>query len=468
MHITISCMDANGKINDNTIKAAMNASSVTLQTDMPAFKKYNIEYSTLDDIYSTAPDFDELVERSTDKLLLDDSLFIVLGDICSNRIAAELVRRVRNSGGSVSVIPFGDSALCTAFEAGFSDSTFGVSIFTVSSFSNVCDTDNTLVINEIDTRLCASELKLRLSKYYGDDFQLLLVDTRYKKGKKIPLCSLDCEGSYGYYTSIVLPSCANKSKLRYTFFDLVSIMDKLRSPGGCPWDREQTHESLKRYLIEEGYEVLEAIDEGDTEALYDELGDVLLQVVFHARIGEQSGEFDISDVTTAVCSKMISRHSHIFGDAVADTPEEVVQNWEQLKKAEKGQQSHAEVLLGVPKNMPALMRSEKVQAKAARAGMEFPGIADAVEKLKEELYELEQSISGNGCVEEECGDLLFSAVNISRLAGIEPETALQKAVDKFIKRFEMAERIALQKDIDMNTCGTEMLNDIWDKAKKQL
>lgn len=465
MHITIAGMDANGQISGRVLKAAKAAGSVVLQTDInSAFSKHGIEYETLDSFYESASDFDELIEKSAEFMLRDELLFITLGDVPSNRIAAQLVRYVIAQGGGVSVIPGGDPALCMAFEEGFADALSGVLTYTAASFQRVCDTDSALVINEIDTRYAASELKLTLSKYYDNMHNILLSDIKGSKKKKIPLSMLDCEQSYGYYTSIVIPPWALENKRRYTFFDLVSVMDRLRSKDGCPWDRQQTHASLKRYLVEESYEVIEAIDADDMDALYDELGDVLLQVVFHAKIAEQRGEFGLSDVTTAICSKMISRHTHIFGSDKAETPEAVIKNWEQIKKDEKGQQTQSEVLLGVPKSMPALMRSEKVQAKAARYGMEFEDIAGAIDKLKEETAEVEQSL-GSDTLAEECGDMLFSAVNVSRLAGIEPETALQAATDKFIARFARAEAYASERGIDMRKCGIDELNRIWDAAK---
>ncbi len=465
MNITIASMDANGEVSDKVLAAAKAAARVVLQTDItPVFKENGITYESLDAIYESSTDYDELIKKSAEVLLYDGLIFIVLVDIPGNRIAANLVKQVRDKGGNVTVIPGGDAALCLAFEEGFADSVNGVSIYNAASFDKLTDTDVTLVINEIDNKLAASELKLKLSKYYDDMHFIMFSDTRGKIKKKIPLSMLDCEQSYGYYTSIVAPPGALESKGRYTFSDLVAIMDRLRAKSGCPWDKEQTHESLKRYLVEESYEVIEAIDEGDMEALCDELGDVLLQVAFHAKIAGQCGEFDISDVTTAICSKMISRHTHIFGEDVADTPEAVLKNWDQIKKAEKGHQTQAEVLRNVPKSMPALMRSEKVQSKAARSGMDFSGVEGAISKLKEEIAEVEQSLNKE-TIAEECGDLLFSAVNVARLAGIEPETALQKAVDKFISRFEAAENFAGMRNIDMKTCSPAELDEIWDYAK---
>lgn len=460
-------MNANGYIHEDVLKAARGASAVLLQTKLGhALDDEGIAYESLDAVYETAMDFDELADAACEKLTQDGTLFIVLGDICSNTMAARAVKRIRDAGGRISVIPVGEPALCAAFAAGAADGTRGVTTFSASSLTDIGDTNTVVVIDEIDTRFKASDVKLKLARFYNDEHSVFLADTRSLDGKIIPLCLLDAEPSYGYYTSVVLPSCSLEQKGRYTFADLVAVMEKLRSRTGCPWDKEQTHESLKRYLVEESYEVLEAIDDNDTNALYDELGDVLLQVVFHARIAQQQGEFDISDVTTAICSKMISRHTHIFGNVVAKSPSDVINNWENIKKGEKGQQTQTEVLQGVPKSMPALMRSGKVQHKAAHVGFDFTDVKQAFDKMLEEIDEVRQSDASS--LAEECGDLLFSAVNVVRLLGIEPETALQKATDKFIARFAVVERIAGEENVDMRSCGIEKLDELWDKAKLQI
>ncbi len=464
MHITIAGMGPDGYISDKVLSAAKGASAVVLQTSRVGTPPLDIEYGTLDDIYEAADDFDTLTDSACEFLMRDKLLFVSLGDFCHNRIAAALVRRVLETGGTVSAIPYGDPALSAAFASGLLNSSSGVCIHAAASFTRVSDTSVTLVINEIDSRYLASDLKLKLAGSYGDEYPVFLVDTCSGKGENILLCQLDGAPSYGYYTSVVIVPCQIVHKSRFLFSDLVDVMAKLRSRSGCPWDKAQTHASLKRYLIEEGYEVLEAIDDDDMDALYDELGDVLLQVVFHARIGEQQGEFDINDVTTAICRKMISRHTHIFGDAVADTPQDVVNNWEQIKKDERGQQSQTEVLKSVPKSMPALMRSSKVQHKAAHVGFDFPDAAQAMDKLREEMAEVTAETDKDAQAEE-CGDMLFAAVNVVRLLGTEPETALQKATDKFIARFALVERIAAERNVDMQQCGIDMLDSLWDEAK---
>ena len=207
----------------------------------------------------------------------------------------------------------------------------------------------------------------------------------------------------------------------------------LRSPEGCPWDREQSHQSLKQYLIEETYEVLEAINLDDMDKLAEELGDVLLQVVFHAQIAKEHGEFSINDVITGICRKMINRHTHIFGDAKVDSAEQVVGNWEAIKKKEKGLKSHTQVLKDIPAILPALMRSYKVQKKAALVGFDWDKPEDAIAKADEEFRELKQAYqSGNeNDIKEELGDLLFAIVNISRFLKQEPEQALTATTEVY-------------------------------------
>ena len=460
-------MAPDGNMPDNVLNSARTASAVVVQTDISdSLREHGIQYESLDSVFNDADNFDDLINQSCAILMRDGLLFIALGDMYHNNIAAALAQCVTTEGGHITVLTEAEPALRIAFERGLISGDRGIHSYTASSFHRACDTDAILVINEVDTQLIASELKLNLARFYGDEHPLLLVNIRNNHSDIVPLCRLDSLSDYGYFISAVILPLELMGKARYTFSDLISIMRILRSKDGCPWDREQTHESLKRYLVEESYEVLEAIDDGDMDALYDELGDVLLQVVFHARIAQQRGEFDDTDITSAICQKMISRHTHIFGTANAETPEDVVTNWEQIKKDEKGQQSQTEVLLGVPKNMPALMRSEKVQHKAAKVGFDFRNISEAIAKLHEEIAEVINDMDNSEKLSDECGDLLFSAVNVCRLAGVEPETTLQRATDKFIARFAHVEHISQEKHIDMHTCDVNMLDDIWGQAKK--
>ncbi|WP_313559068.1 nucleoside triphosphate pyrophosphohydrolase [Ruminiclostridium cellobioparum] len=250
---------------------------------------------------------------------------------------------------------------------------------------------------------------------------------------------------------------------------LIDIMKLLRSGDGCPWDREQTHESLKKYLIEETYEYLEVVDLEDKARMCEELGDVLLQIVFHARIAEENGDFNIEDVINGVCDKMIHRHPHVFGDVTAETSSQVLKNWEEIKKKEKGVTNQTSVLQGVPRNLPALMRSYKVQQKAAQVGFDWTNPGDVFAKLREEIDELEteynkQNKSG---IDEEFGDVLFSAVNLSRFLKVHPELSLTQSTDKFIGRFEYIEKRAAEQGRTLNEMSLEEMEALWVEAKEK-
>ena len=253
---------------------------------------------------------------------------------------------------------------------------------------------------------------------------------------------------------------------KYSFEDFMGIIAQLRSATGCPWDKVQTHESLREAMLEEAYEVVEAIDRKDSKNLCEELGDVLLQVVFHADIEKDRGTFDMGDVIDGISRKMIYRHPHIFGTGHADTADEVLVNWEKLKKKEKKQRTQTEVLQSVPDALPALTKAGKVQKKAADVGFDFPEMADAMGKVYEECQELQEAIKGeNGNIEEELGDLLFSLVNIARFLKINPEFALTKATKKFINRFEYVEKSALSEGKNLSDMTLEELDLLWEKAK---
>ncbi len=256
-------------------------------------------------------------------------------------------------------------------------------------------------------------------------------------------------------------------KSSYNIDDLVSIMSRLRAPGGCPWDAEQTHESIKKNLIEETYEVIEAINKGDSALLLEELGDLLLQVVFHARLEEETGRFSFDDVCDGICKKLIERHPHVFGDISVDSVGDVPTNWDSIKRRSKGQKKGSETMLSVPRELPALMRASKVQQRAARLGFDWPDVSGASEKLSEEQGELLDAVASGDkdlCAEE-LGDLLFSAVNVSRFVGCDAEEALTGATDKFIARFQKLERLAKERGIDLEKSSLAEMDKLWDEIK---
>ena len=258
-------------------------------------------------------------------------------------------------------------------------------------------------------------------------------------------------------------------KDKYGIEDFIEIMRILRAPGGCPWDREQNHESIKKNLIEETYEVIEAINKKDVPLLREELGDLLMQVVFHTIMEEEKGNFDFDDVTDEVSKKLIIRHPHVFGDVQADTVDKVLSNWDAIKSSTKGRKTTSESMISVPRELPALMRAAKLQKKAADVGFDWNDVSGALDKIYEEADELKAAVeSGNAqAINEEFGDLLFSAVNVSRFLKIDAEESLTAASDKFLDRFSKVEAEAQSRGIDMKTASLEELDAIWNEVKAQ-
>lgn len=256
-------------------------------------------------------------------------------------------------------------------------------------------------------------------------------------------------------------------KDRYDFNDLVEIVRCLRLPDGCPWDKEQTHKSIRQDFIEETYEVVEAIDNEDAEGLREELGDVLLQVVFHTQIEHEKGVFDINDVANDVCQKMVIRHPHVFGEVKADTTEKVLDNWDKIKMQTKEQSSQTEAMDSIARSLPALMRAQKMQKKAAKVGFDFANVSDAADKVDEELSEFRQAVESGAesDIAEEAGDLLFAAVNAVRLAGVNSEKALYDACEKFLTRFACVERSLEKQGKRFDECSLSELDALWDQAK---
>ena len=249
--------------------------------------------------------------------------------------------------------------------------------------------------------------------------------------------------------------------------ELIKTIDTLRSENGCAWDREQTHKSLRPNMLEEAYEAVDAIDDNDMSNLREELGDVLLQVVFHSIMEEEKGSFNIDDVCDEVSKKLIIRHPHVFADTIADTPDEVLKNWDQIKMKTKSQKSQSEVLGSVSKSLPALMYSQKVQHKAAKVGFDFEKTDDAIDKVSEELTELKSAIANNDAenMSEELGDLLFSVVNVARFIKVDSEKALYDATLKFTERFGKVERLCKERDIDMSKASISELDSLWEEVK---
>lgn len=256
-------------------------------------------------------------------------------------------------------------------------------------------------------------------------------------------------------------------KEKYNVDDLVEIVSVLRKPGGCPWDAEQNHKSIRQNFIEEVYEAIEAIDTDDTELLKEELGDVLLQVVFHSVMETEKGAFNFDEVADGICKKLIIRHPHVFGSVKVSSTEDVLNNWDEIKKQTKNQKSQSEAMESVSKALPALMRSEKIQKKAAKAGFDWDNVSDCLDKLEEEVAELRAAVNNQDAnnMQEELGDVLFSAVNVSRFIKFDAEYALTLANEKFLKRFSGVEKLANERGIDMKSASLAELDALWDEVK---
>jgi tetrapyrrole methylase family protein/MazG family protein len=251
------------------------------------------------------------------------------------------------------------------------------------------------------------------------------------------------------------------------FQRLLELMSTLRGPEGCPWDRKQTPESLKPFLVEECYEVVDALEDGSPEKIKEELGDLLFQIVFHARIAEEQGQFTMNDVIMGIHEKMVRRHPHVFGDERVSTDKEVLANWEEIKKREKGNQDRKSLLEGVPKELPSLLRAHRLQERAARVGFDWAHLNEVLPKLDEEITEFKESLKSEdaGKIEEELGDLFFTLVNVSRFLGVNPDEALRKTISKFIHRFRAIEEHAANAGRSLNDMTLDEMEALWQKAK---
>lgn len=255
------------------------------------------------------------------------------------------------------------------------------------------------------------------------------------------------------------------NKKQYTIEDLFEILIILRGENGCPWDKVQTHQSMKKNLIEECYEAVDALDNGCDKDFANELGDVLLQVAFHSLLAQERNAFNFDTVLNELCNKLITRHTHVFGNDSADNAAEALNNWEKNKKKEKNLNSYTDMLKDVPGYLPALMRAEKIQKKAAGAGFDWDDIEDVYKKLDEEVSEVRHAQTRQE-IEEEIGDLLFAVVNLSRFLKVNPETALSNASNKFIKRFDSMEQEALSMGKQLTELTLDEMDNIWEKIKK--
>jgi len=438
-----------------------------------------VKFETFDSLYDRFDSFESVYDEMVKTLLSEaetaDGGYIVFAVPGHPLVAEAAVRKLlRSRPGAVEVIP-GMSFLDAIFARLELDPTRGLKILDAFDFKPTeIDTGTALLICQVYNRLIASDAKLKLMECYPDDQQITVVKAAGVPGEEkvevVPLFQLDRLPWIDHLTSVYVPSGAKQSRAGYPLDPLVDVMDRLLGPEGCPWDREQTHDSLKRYLIEETYEVLDAIECRDVHKLYEELGDLLLQIVFHAELARCQGSFDINDVVDEVTRKMIRRHPHVFGSTRVNGSEQVLVNWDKIKDEEKGTPPiPGGYLDGIPRGLPALLTSEKIQAKAARIGFDWPNIEGAWAKVEEELAELAGARKDGdpSRIKEEVGDLLFAVVNVARFVDVDPEDALRATVRKFHRRFQHIERAAAAKGKKLDDMDLAEMDVLWEEAKSR-
>jgi tetrapyrrole methylase family protein/MazG family protein len=332
------------------------------------------------------------------------------------------------------------------------------------------DPSRPALVFQVDDSAAASRVKLALSAEYPEDWSVCVVrragDPAGEEVRRLPLFELDrpAAGEYDHLSTVYVPPLPPERR-RPDFQRFVDVVAQLRAPDGCPWDREQTHASLKRYLLEEGYEVLEAIDSEDPEKLSEELGDLMLQVLMHAQIAREAGYFDLRDVIGTIVEKLVRRHPHVFGDLSVEDADEVLRNWDAIKQQEKPERTS--VLDGVPRELPALMKALEVSKRVVRVGFEWPKLDDVLAKLDEEVAELRAELphGGRERLRDEIGDLLFTVVNVARWLKVDPEEALRQMVERFSRRFRDVERMAAAEGRALTDMGITELDRLWEQAK---
>ena len=463
-----------------TIYEFENNKNIFLRTEkhptVDYLKEKKIIFDTYDNVYESIGSFDEVYLNIANDLIrkhekLGDLVYAVPGHpLVAEKSVFNLIELCKENNIEYKIIP-AVSFIDAMIESLRIDPIGGLKVIDSFDIGNqILDKRIGTIVTQVYNQLIASEVKIKLLEQYNDETQIYYVRAAGIKDqesiRRIPLFELDMQEDIDYLTSIYIPKDLKNKK---DFNDLLEIIEILRSEDGCPWDREQTHKSLEKALIEESYEVIDAIDQDDDNSLIEELGDVLLQVVFHASIGKEDGYFDISDVIEGICNKMVSRHPHVFkGCNELNSSDEVLVKWDELKKKEKGYSSLTEEMKGITKGLPALLRAHKVQEKAKKVGFDFDDVSFAINKVKEELKEVIDVYNTENVekIKEEIGDLLFSCVNVARFLKVDEEIALNWTIDKFIKRFDYIERVAKEKNIELTNMNIDEMDKLWEISKK--
>lgn len=437
-----------------------------------------IAYQSFDDLYDRAADFSEVYRQIAGQLKELSRQGIVTYAVPGHPLVAEDTVKLLLADPEVATQIYpAMSCVDAVFAALALDPVDGITVLDALSLG-VQDIDTRrgmLLLQSYSQHIC-SEVKLTLMECYPDDFQVCLVKAAGITGQErvewLPLYQLDRQPWVDHLTSIYIPPIreARAAAARVPLDPLVEIMETLRGKRGCPWDKHQTHHSLRRYAIEEAYEVVDAIEQEDMYKLCEELGDLLLQVVFHAQIAKENGYFDMSDVVRGIVDKMIRRHPHVFGEGQADTPDEVRVTWEEIKEMEKQEKTgeKPDSIIDVPLALPALMLAEKVQSQVSRVGFDWENPGGALAKIREELDELTEVVETGDKegIKEELGDFLFAAVNVARLLRLSPEEVLKQSVNKFISRFRYIEEKAKRENVSLVELDIEAMENWWQESKK--
>ena len=460
--LTIAPLSTPQTLTISAWKAIEGASRLFLQTaEHPSARpvlEAGLSYVSMDDLYADSADYDELNEAIADRLTSGDSaVYAVMGGGCYSQLAS-IQHACERKGFELVQLPG-----VVYYQAAFPEAQAGQA-YTANDLPQTLDTDRPLYVSELDNPLSAGEVKLKLQRFYPDEYPVVL-SVQQPSGdydrRTVPLYALDREKGFFASTVLYVPPLAFEQKRSYGYEDLLTVLRRLRAPDGCPWDREQTHESLKKDLREECYELMDAIDEGSDEHMVEECGDLLMNVLFHPIIAEEQGRFDERDVTTEIVSKLIYRHPHVHVTSSA----EVLKNWDALKRKEKGQETVAAALRSVPRSFPALLRCQKVQKKARKVGFDFDTAADAFYKIGEETEEVRSAMASGQDLEKEMGDLLFAVMNVCRLLGFDGEETLHAATDKFIRRFEQMEKNIENDGKKLTEMTLPEMDRYWEAAK---
>jgi len=446
------------------------------------FEEEGITYHSFDYLYEQHDQFEEVYDAIVSKLLEEantkDIVYAVPGHPLVAEKTVQLLLNYRNTNRDFEiVVEGGQSFIDPLFAALEIDPIEGFQFVDALSFqADELQLTEHMILCQVYDQMIASDVKLTLMERLPDDYEVTIVTavgSNEEIIRKVPLYELDRGVEVNNLTSVYIPPVGSESPLLYHDFKTFKrVISRLRGPDGCPWDKEQTHESLKRYLIEEAYELLEAIDDKDDNHIVEELGDVLLQVVLHAQIGEDDGYFSMSDVIQSITEKMIRRHPHVFSNVSVESSDEVVKNWDEIKKQEKTGEGRPKSLLdSVPKSLPGIMKAYDYQKKAAKVGFDWKDVEPMWAKVEEEMNEFKEEICKNKDntkkLLNEYGDILFALVNVARYYKINPEEAITMTNNKFYNRFHFIESEVDKQQLRMEQLPLEELDSIWEKAKKQ-